>query len=257
MTTYCLITGASGGIGAHFACEAANAGYDLILSARALERLEPLAEELRATGREVICIAADLSLPGVGAALWQEASAGREIAVLVNNAGLGVHGAVSDPAIAGQQRDVIAVNVVAASELMMEAARDMAARGRGHILNVSSSAAFMPGPGMASYHASKAYLLSLSEAASVDLKPHGVSVTALCPGPTDTGFFEAGDVTGALALRFLPKARPEAIARAGWRGMMAGKRMVVPGLLYKLIGFSVRFMPRGLLLWVARIYWKK
>ncbi|MCF3594548.1 SDR family NAD(P)-dependent oxidoreductase [Rhodobacteraceae bacterium LMO-12] len=257
MTSFCLITGASGGIGAHLAREAARAGYDLILSARSLARLEPLADELRAMGRDVVCIAADLSLPDAGAALWQEASSGREITVLVNNAGLGVHGPVSNPGIAAQEQSVVAVNVVAATALMKAAAVEMAAKRRGYILNVSSSAAFMPGPGMATYHASKAYLLYLSEAASVDLKPSGVSVTALCPGPTETGFFDAGNVNGALALKFLPKARPEAVARVGWQGMMAGKRMVVPGLLYKLIGFSLRFMPRALVLWVAQMYWRK
>ena len=149
------------------------------------------------------------------------------------------------------------MNVTAAADLMKLAAVDMAARGAGRILNVASSAAFMPGPGMGRYHASKVFLLYLSEAAWQDLRGTGVSVTALCPGPVDTGFFDAGGMQGALALRMLPKARADVVARAGWRGAKAGRRMVVPGLLYRIIGFSTRFMPRGALVRGTQTYWSK
>ncbi|WP_322865618.1 SDR family NAD(P)-dependent oxidoreductase [Aquicoccus sp. G2-2] len=257
MGKWCLITGASGGIGAALAREAAGAGFDLVLSGRDTARLDGLAKELRGIGREAVCIAADLAQPGAAEALWREASAGREIDILMNNAGLGIHGPVQAPAIRAQVRATVAVNVVAMTELLMLAAEDMAARGHGRILNVSSSAAFMPGPGMASYHAAKAFSLYLSEAAAVDLKGSGVSVTALCPGPTATGFFDVAEMGGVMALRFLPKATAQAIARAGWSGLMRGKRVVVPGLLYKLIAFSTRFTPRPVLLWSAKLFWRK
>lgn len=257
MKNGCLITGASGGIGSALAREAAADGMNLVLSARDSSRLESLANELRAKGIEVACLAADLTQPGAAARLWREATTGREITMLINNAGRGVHGSIGDPALHQQQHATVALSVTAATDLMLCAIADMVPAGRGRILNVSSAAAFMPGPGMAGYHASKAYLLSLSEAASVDLADSGVTVTALCPGPTETGFFDTANMRGALSLRFLPKSTPRAVARAGWRGAMRGRRMVVPGLLYKVFGFSVRFLPRGLVLWVTRIYWRK
>lgn len=258
MSGYCLVTGATGGLGTELARVAAEAGFDLILSARNSEKLEALAQELRgSSGREVVVVAADLGQPGAAAALWAHASDGRDITLLVNNAGLGIHGPFQDPALAGAQSNVLAVNIVAATELMRAAASEMAAKGRGRILNVASSAAFMPGPSMATYHASKAYLLSLSEAAAMDLDGSGVTVTALCPGPTDTGFFAAGNAKGARALKVAPMADPGAIARAGFRATMAGKRVIVPGLLYKLITFGMRFTPRGLALRITRNYWRK
>ncbi|MEZ5715937.1 MAG: SDR family oxidoreductase [Paracoccaceae bacterium] len=257
MGEWCLVTGATGGIGRELARLAAAEGFDLVLSARGVGRLEALAEELRGSGRQVVCIAADLAREGEAARLWAEAGAGRDIAVLVNNAGLGAHGPIQDPALAEAQQRVIAVNAVAAGELMRLAAVEMAAKGRGRILNVASSAAFMPGPGMAGYHATKVFLLYLSEAAGADLKGSGVTVTALCPGPVATGFFDQAELRGALALRLLPLAQPDAVARAGWRGMMRGKRMVVPGVLYKLVAFLMRLTPRGMALAVTRLYWSK
>lgn len=257
MPEWCLVTGASGGLGAAFAREAAREGFDLVLSARNEQKLDALATEIRAMRREVVVIPSDLSRPGAGEALWQAANQSGEVGMLVNNAGLGVHGPIHDPAIAELDRATIAVNVTAAADLQRAAATDMAARGRGRILNVASSAAFMPGPSMASYHASKAFLLYLSEAASIDLAGTGVTVTALCPGPTATGFFDAGNVRGALALRILPKADAARIARIGWRAAMSGRRMVTPGLLYKLIGFGMRFTPRALALQITRLYWRK
>lgn len=244
-------------MGIAFAHEAAARGFDLILSARDMARLRALADELRDSGRDVICIDADLGQTGAAEALWQEASAGREITMLINNAGLGAHGRFQNPDLADAQRSIVAVNVVAATELMRHAASAMAAAGKGRILNVASSAAFMPGPMMASYHASKSFLLSLSEGASVDLKNTGVTVTALCPGPVKTGFFEAGNAKGALATKASPMADPNAIVKAGMDAAMAGKRLIVPGLLYKLITFSTRFAPRGMLLRMAARFWHK
>ena len=218
MAQWCLITGASGGIGGEIARLAAAEGYDLVLSARATEKLEPLAAELRGTGREVALIAADLAQPGEAARLWEEAGTGRDLAMLVNNAGLGIHGKVQDESIHAAEREVYAVNAMAAAELMKRAAVDMAGKGHGRILNVASSAAFMPGPGMASYHATKVFLLYLSEAAASDLRGTGVTVTALCPGPTDTGFFDRADVRGALSLRLLPTASAASVAGLGASG---------------------------------------
>ncbi len=257
MPDYCLITGASGGLGVEFARLAAQAGYALILSARSEARLAPLAQELIAKGTEVHILTADLAQAGAAQALWQSAEAIGPVRILVNNAGLGVHGLIQSPDTWAQDTTLLAVNVTAAADLMKLAAIDMSTRGQGRILNVASSAAFMPGPSMSRYHASKAFLLNLSEAAASDLKGTGVTVTALCPGPTATGFFDAGNVNGALALKLLPKANAASVTRSGWRAMMSGKAVHIPGVLYKIIAFAMRLTPRPLATTIAKLYWRK
>jgi len=249
MAIWALVTGASEGLGREFAILAAKSGFDVILSARQEDKLQRLAHELtRAYHIDVKVIPADLSNPAEVERLWMEAVQDREIGVLINNAGLGRNGAFSDPAGWPREADSVSVNVVAATILLKAAATHMAENRSGHILNVASLAGFMPGPQMAVYHATKAYLLSLSDAVAVEMKGSGVRVTTLCPGVTETAFFaaDAGERTTILN-RILPMASAEKVAQAGWTGMEKGRRIVVPGLLNKLVAFLSHVLPRRLM----------
>lgn len=240
--TWVLVTGASDGLGAEFARLAAEDGHDLILSARREDRLRALADDLP---RGAVVIPADLARPGEAERLWEEAGAGREVGVLVNNAGLGRNGLFADPSGWDREAESLAVNVQAATVLMKRAAVAMRARGQGRILNVASVAGFLPGPHMAVYHATKAYLLSLSEAVAEELAGSGVTVTALCPGATATSFFAADGAEGAnrLTRGRLPTAA--SVAREGWWGCREGARIVVPGAGNKLATLLPRLLPRG------------
>ncbi len=248
-----LITGASEGLGREFARLAAAEGHMLILSARRAGLLEALAADLSADyGVEALIWPADLSQEGEAERLWAGATAGgREVSVLVNNAGLGAAGDFADPAEWSREYASVMVNVLSATVLMKAAAVEMSARGQGRILNVASTAAFMPGPGMAVYHATKAYLLSLSEALAQELAVTGVTVTALCPGATATGFFRAGGMEGETLIQRLPMPSAESVARAGWRAMSRGRRVAVPGLSNRAFAFLPRLVPRRLVTFVA------
>ena len=249
---WALITGASEGLGRDFARLAAAEGLDLVISARRAEVLEALAVELRAGhGVVVVVVPADLSIEGEAEHLWEMASAGRDIDILVNNAGLGAAGSFADRTEWPREYASVMVNVLSATVLMKEAAVAMAARRSGRILNVASVAGFVPGPGMAVYHATKAHLLSLSEAVAAELSVMGVTVTALCPGGTRTGFFRAAGSEGQSLLQRLPMAASDRVAAAGWRGMKAGRRVVIPGVDNKLLAFAPRLVPRRLVAWVT------
>ena len=241
-----LITGASSGLGAEFARIAARGGRRLILSARSEDKLEALAAEL--SGRlEVVVIPADLSRPGAAERLWREASEGRRIEILVNNAGLGLQRRFGDGGT-DEVETLVAVNVSAATILMQAAVAHMRREGAGHIMNVASVAAFIPGPGMAVYHATKAYLLSLSDAVSSELSAEesDVTVTALCPGPVDTGFFEAAGMEASGPSGPMRPARARDVAQAGWEAMLAGRKTVVPGGMTRIAALAGRVLPRGL-----------
>lgn len=245
---WALVTGASDGIGRALATEAAKAGFNVILTGRRTDRLEAHAESLRrAHFVATIVLTADLADPEQAETIWAQAVEGRRIAVLVNNAGLGHLGAFAAAEGWPRETETIMVNVVAATILMKRAVAHMAANGGGRILNVASLAGFLPGPHMAVYHATKAYLLSLSEAVAVEAARDAVFVTALCPGVTQTGFFAAdGSEKAHLLNRFLPLPSAEAVAATGWRGMEKGRRVVVPGVLNKVFAFSPRLLPRRL-----------
>lgn len=246
MTDWALITGASEGLGREFALCAAEAGMNVILAARQGEKLKALADDLsRRYGVKAEVIVTDLSQPQAGSALWQKAAEGRRIGVLVNNAGLGANGAFGT-AIAARESAVMAVNITALTELMQSAVQAMKAQDAGRILNVASTAAFMPGPGMAVYHASKAYVLSLSEAVAEELKGTPVTVTALCPGATATHFAADAGIENIAIFRNKGLPSAESVARAGWRAMMAGKRRHVPGAMNKVFAFLPRILPRSL-----------
>jgi short-subunit dehydrogenase len=251
---WALVTGASDGIGRALAVEAAKAGYNVILTGRRLDRLEAHAESLRrAYYVATICMTADLADPETAEALWTEAVKDRRIAVLVNNAGLGRNGAFSDPDGWPRETESIMVNVIAATILLKRAVAHMASNGGGRVLNVASVAGFMPGPNMAVYHATKAYMLSLSEAVAAEAAGAAVYVTALCPGATQTGFFAADNAERATALtRLMPLPSADRVAAAGWKAMERGQRIVVTGWMNKVFAFAPRLLPRRLQAFVTR-----
>ncbi len=242
---WALVTGASEGLGREFARLAAAEGHPVILAARNMARLEGLAAELSAAhGVEALAIPADLAQPGAAARLWAEATtAGRRIGVLVNNAGFGRHGAFGT---GGEAREAgsITVNVTALTELMQSAVAHMRSHDSGRILNVASTAAFMPGPQMAVYHATKAYVLSLSLAVAEEMRGTGVTVTALCPGATATRFFADADMGETWLMRLTPVPGPGPVAAAGWRAMQAGRRIAVTGWNNRVFAFLTRLVPR-------------
>jgi len=243
-----LITGASGGIGEALARIFAARSYDLVLAARSGEKLNTLAAELseqfkiRATSAPV-----DLSAPTGSEQLLASLQAKAvAVDVLVNNAGFGTFGAFADADLR-EQLAQIQVNVVALTHLTRELLPGMVRRGQGKILNVASTAAFQPGPLMAVYYATKAYVLSFSEALWNELEGSGVTVTCLCPGPTRTDFMaraRMGNPSVLAKSRTMMDA--DEVARRGFEGLLKGRRLVIPGLLNKVLAHSTRLGSRGL-----------
>ncbi|MGO8912766.1 MAG: SDR family NAD(P)-dependent oxidoreductase [Bradyrhizobium sp.] len=252
-----LITGASAGIGTELARVFASGGHRLALVARRADRLTALAAEITAAGRGTpIVIACDLEQPDAGdmiaAAL---ATAGVEVEFVVNNAGFGLFGHAIELDRA-EQLGIIAVNIRALTDLSLRFS-DHLIRHRGGVLNVGSIAGFLPGPGMAVYYASKAYVLSFTEALRAELGPRGVRVTVLCPGPVPSEFqtragFEPGFDSAVL------NVSPADVAKDAYQGLMANKRAVLPGLGIKLVPLLLRLFPRGFILSaVARFQLRK
>jgi short-subunit dehydrogenase len=247
-----LITGASSGIGRELARIAAKDGRDVVLVARRIERLEELGFELTQNfGVAAHCIAADLADPASPARIVREVPDHCEVDLLVNAAGLGVHGFFADTSLE-KELESIRVNVRALTEVTKAFLPAMLERHRGVILNVASTAAFQPGPLMAVYYATKAYVLSFTEALAEELHGTGVTATALCPGPTVTEFQKhAGMEDTPLFSGFLV-SDAAAVARAGYAGAMRGKRVVVPGLANRILGLGARIGPRRLSTRIAR-----
>lgn len=243
-----LITGASGGIGEAFARLLASEGYDLILAARSANRLEALAEELRAAhGIEARAIRTDLSKAGAALDLVREIrESSQPVSLLVNNAGFGAFGEFRsmDPE---RIRDMIQVNITALTELTRALLPDLLQRGSAGILNVASTAAFLPGPLMAVYFATKAYVLSFGEALREELRGTGVTVTTLCPGPTASGFQEAAGMAESGLVRGRRLMSAEKAAAAGYRGLIRGRSLVIPGIANRIQAFSPRLAPRNVL----------
>ncbi len=242
-----VITGASAGIGVELARVFARHGHELAIVARREDRLRALADEIAAIGpRRPIVIVADLAAPGAAKKIADELGAhGAEPQYVVNNAGFGLVG------LAGSRDhhetlQMIDVNVRALTELSL-AFVDSVARYKGGVLNVGSVAGFLPGPGSAIYYATKAYVLSFSEALFSEFKSRGIRVTVLCPGPVSTEFAERAGVAGTRRPGLL-SVSAGAVAEAGYRGLMAGRRLVVPGLANKLITFIIPLVPRRWLL---------
>jgi short-subunit dehydrogenase len=238
-----LVTGASSGIGDRLARRFSAGGFDLILVARREDRLRALAEELsRAQGIRAHAFPADLADPEAPSSLvdWI-GEQGLEVDALVNNAGFGIHGPFAETDEA-QERALIQVNVAAMVLLTKRLLPGMLARRQGWVLNVASTAAFVPGPYMATYYASKAFVLSFSEALAEEVAASGVTVTALCPGPTETGFADTAHLSGSRLFRS-GAMDADAVASAGYEGLMADRRVVIPGLKNRLLVLAGRFVP--------------
>jgi short-subunit dehydrogenase len=242
-----LITGASGGIGTELARVFASNGHRLALVDRRGDRLAMLASEIVAAGgTEPILIPCDLehsnACDKIAAALAAE---GVEVEFVVNNAGFGLFGYAIELDRA-EQLGIIAVNVLAITDLSLRFS-DSLIRHRGGILNLGSIASFLPGPGMAVYYASKAYVLSFSEALRQELAPWGVRVTALCPGSVSSEFQARAGLKPGFEHVILNVSASD-VAQAGYRGLMANKRVVLPGFGIKIVPFLLRLFPRGFIL---------
>ncbi len=247
-----LVTGASWGIGWELASLCAADGHDLILVARSAERLTALEKQLSERhGISTRVVPMDLTEPEAPRALYDElAKSDVEVDVLINNAGFGDAGPFSE-ADTAKQLGMLQLNVVALTHLTRLFLPGMLGRGRGRILNVASTAAFQPGPFMAVYYATKAYVLSFSEALTEECSGTGVTVTTLCPGPTATEFQSRARMGGAK-LRRLHMMDARSVAEEGYRAMKNGRAIVVNGLQNRLLAQSVRFSPRWLVRKVTR-----
>jgi len=247
-----LVTGASSGIGLELARIFAREGYNLVLVARNADRLRQLASELeKAHGARSLILATDLTEPGAAAyVLDQTTRAGLQLDVLVNNAGFGQYGLFAENDLEECLRQ-IQLNVTTLTHLTRLYLPGMIERKSGRILNVASTAAFQPGPLMAVYFASKAYVLHFSEALANELNGSGVSVTCLCPGATVTEFHKRANATGQRLLK-MGAMDARTVAEDGYCAMMAGKPVVISGFKNWLVAQSVRFSPRRLVTAIAR-----
>jgi uncharacterized protein len=246
-----LITGASSGIGLDLARLMAP-NFDMIVTARNQPELEKLAHELEVQhGNHVHVIPADLARVQAPNELFTEIERrGLAVDVLVNNAGFGGYGDFSQSDL---QRDLemVQVNIASLTSLTKLALRGMIQRRRGRIMNVASTAGFQPGPLMSVYYATKAYVIMFSEGIANELKGSGVTVTCLCPGPTATQFADRANM-GKSRLFKLGAMSSLDVARAGYKGMIAGKTLVIPGMMNKALAFSVRFSPRKMVTAISR-----
>jgi short-subunit dehydrogenase len=244
---YTLITGASGGIGEQLARVFAKHGHKLILVARSLGKLDALAAELKqAHGVDCIAISSDLTDPQAPQALFDETTRRElDVDVLVNNAGLLCEGALHDNHL-NSHLQLIQVNISACTALAYLYMRPMLDKGYGRVLNVASTSSFQPVPMLSTYGASKAYLLSFSEALAIEARGKGVSVTALCPGFTNTDMIARKDGGKPMTLPFVPNMEASEVAEEGYQACMAGKPMHINGRINQLVVEIGRFQPRPL-----------
>jgi short-subunit dehydrogenase len=252
-TKTALVTGASSGLGLEFSKLLARDGYHLVIVARDAAKLQQVADELAAQHKITVrVIARDLSAADAGQAIYDELRRDSVVVdVLINNAGYALYGPFIETDLDTEVR-MIGTNVTTLTILSKLFARDMVRRRRGRILNVASTAAFVPGPLMAVYYATKAYVLSFSEALANELQGTGVTVTALCPGPTETGFQQRAQMEGSRLVAGRKIAGAAEVAAAGYRAMLKGQTMIIPGLRNQLQTLSVRFSPRTMVAQVVR-----
>ena len=248
-----LVTGGSGGIGLELAKVLARNGFDIALVARSRDTLEAAAGQLEGQHDvKVHVFAADLRRPEAPEAISNFLSNENvPIEVLVNNAGFGLGGEFADTDL-DRELEMIQVNISALTHLTKLFLTPMIKRKSGRILNLASTAAFQPGPLQAVYYASKAYVLSFSEALAEELRDTGVTVTALCPGPTRTDFASTAGVSNSRLFTLFGVAQADDVAEFGFQAMMAGKRVAIPGFRNKLVAQANRFSPRALTTKVAR-----
>jgi uncharacterized protein len=239
MENWALVTGATTGIGRELAEVFATNRFNLALVARNRERLDLVAEELRAVHKiEVKLVPQDLSLPGAAAQIFQSLR-DTPISVLVNNAGFGTYGPFAESDL-DLQTNLMQVNMIALTELTHSFLQPMLARRAGRILNVASTAAFQPGPMVSVYYATKAFVFSFSYALADELQGTGVTVTVLCPGMTRTEFQKRAQMReGGL----WPMMSARLVAEAGYHGMMKGKRVVIPGVMNRIGSFLAKRAP--------------
>lgn len=253
-----LITGATGGIGLEIARCCARHGFELVLVARTEQSLSSVATRLaEETGVRCTPMVADLGDPLAPEELAARLAAERiTVHALVNNAGFTAYGQFVNFDL-HEALDMIQVNVVALTNLTGLLLPSMVGRRSGRILNVSSTAAFLPGPLMTVYHATKAYVLSFSEGLANELQGTGVTVTTLCPGPTATGFQARGRIQETRLIRTGRQMTARAVAEAGFKGMMRGETIVVPGVINKLQTVVVRFLPRAIVTRIMRLVYER
>ena len=247
-----LITGASSGIGLDLA-QLMAPNFDLIITARNQAALEKIALELQtAHGNHVHVIPADLTLPEAPQQIFAEIDRrGLPVDILINNAGFGSYGAFAESDLR-TSLDMVEVNIAALTALTRLALRGMIQRKHGRIMNVASTAGFQPGPCMAVYYATKAYVISFSEALANELHGTGVTVTCLCPGPTATGFASRAGNDKSRLFKQLRPMDAKTVALKGYRGLRAGKTLVIPGLRNWLVTESLRISPRRVVTAVSR-----
>lgn len=253
-----LITGASAGIGAEFARVFAENCYDLILVARSEDKLRDLAKELFSLhGRKCTVIASDLAQPTAAQKLFDEvAQQGLLVDVLVNNAGLLYEGPFPDTAL-NEHLQLLQVNVVACTALAYLFLKPMFDRGTGRILNVASTSAFQPLPLLSTYAASKAYLLSLSEALAIETRGSGVTVTALCPGFTNTGMIAKDGGKKTMNVPFIRNMEPAEVACEGFSACISGEPLKINGVANQLLVELGRYQPRPIRRWLSMMVAKK
>ena len=253
-----VVTGGSEGIGLELARQFGLQGHDLMLIARRLEPLEEAAARIRAeTKADVTVLSLDVTVPGATEAIDAALAAYRAYAdVLVNNAGIGLSGPFHDHPPEDVQR-LIDLNVVALTRLTRHFLPGMRARGRGGILNVGSLGGYIPGPYQAVYYASKAYVVSLTEAIAAETAGEGIRICALVPGPVNTRFHERMGSETALYRSFVPPASAQSIARAGYRGYMLGWRVMVPGLVNPFLALAMRVLPHRIVIPIVGVLLKQ
>lgn len=248
-----LVTGASGGIGLELARLCAKGGHDVILVARSREKLDEIGKYLSGMyGVRTEVIVADLDDPEAPQAITEEVGRrGLGVDVLINNAGFASWGLFGRAELS-RQLSMIQVNITALTVLTRLLLPRMVTQRKGRILNVASTAGFAPGPLMAVYYATKAYVISFSEAIANELQGTGITVTVLCPGPTRTGFAAEAGVVQSNLFRIPTVMEAARVAAAGYHGMMRGRAVVIPGPANKLLVAGIRFSPRWLVRAVAR-----
>lgn len=252
MNKTALITGASSGIGAELAKEFAAHGFNLVLVARNARRLDSLSHELQSTyhvsTKVIVTDLSDLNSPN--AIYRQLHKENTSVDILVNNAGFNVYGEFVHTDLE-KELQMIQVMVASLTHLTKLFVKDMIARGSGRILNIGSTGSFVPGPLDAVYQASKAYVLSFSEALHEELRGTGVTITALCPGATETEFAKRANMTGTRLFKGKTMSAAS-VARIGFRGVMNSKRSVIAGFMNKFLVLTIRFSPKGMLLRIGR-----
>ena len=250
MNNTALITGASSGIGLDLAKIHAKKGGDLVLVARNKQKLLEIKNEFESNYHiEVVIIKQDLSHKDAAQEVYnQTKQQGICIDILINNAGFGDFGFFTETDWF-KEYEMISLNIVTLTQLTKLYAQDMIEQGSGRILNIASVAAFLPGPKMAIYYATKAYVLSFSEAIANEFADKGITVTTLCPGPTDTGFEKAAALEDSGLFKKQKVANSMPVATYGYKAMLKGKTVAIPGCTYKLLTKLILFVPRS---WVVK-----